>query len=402
MRRVLHSRAQRKRQNHLSVANKNPIAIIGAGPAGVAAAVAAASKGANVLLIEASARLGGSVTAAMHRSLCGLYEREPHDPLDTLNTGVQRDVIAHMLRIAPGQVIPRQFGQAWVLEFPSASYEQSLAKLLGDAKVQPTFNTRVVAVHRDANRITGIQLQGEHTATIAIRALIDCTGTGKILELAGPDVCHPPDASRMLAGYALRLANLTGDTEMLRLQVPYALAKAVQQGDLPPTAKFTVLYPGPGANEAVLKFAADPDSTDAPETAARIFDQLKAQLPDFANARIIEQSPHILPRDGSRLLGRSMLTGDDVLLVRKIAEPNTLHAWWPIERWDRAQGPTYAYPPPGDHYDIPLAALQSARFENLFAAGACISTTASAAASARASGICLATGEAAGHLATSS
>src|ERR1700722_12291336 len=52
------------------------LAVIGAGPAGVAAA-AAAGKFARVILIDAAPRLGGSVTAAMHRSMCGLYAQAP-------------------------------------------------------------------------------------------------------------------------------------------------------------------------------------------------------------------------------------------------------------------------------------------------------------------------------------
>ena len=93
------------------------VAIIGAGPAGIAAASAAAQSG-SVLIVEASDRLGGSVTAAMHRCMCGLYSAAPRDPLDTLNDFAQRDLVRRMLRKEPSQVIPRQFGQAPVLEFP--------------------------------------------------------------------------------------------------------------------------------------------------------------------------------------------------------------------------------------------------------------------------------------------
>ena len=52
-------------------------------------------------------------------------------------------------------------------------------------------------------------------------------------------------------------------------------------------------------------------------------------------------------------------------------------------------------------YAIPEEALQSDRFDNLLAAGACVSATRAATASLRAAGICLATGDAAGRLAAS-
>jgi hypothetical protein len=105
-----------------------------------------------------------------------------------------------------------------------------------------------------------------------------------------------------------------------------------------------------------------------------------------------------LPRDGRRLKGKAIVTEDDVLQARQIS-PDAVHAWWPIEHWDISTGPAHAYPPEGQHYDIPDEAFQSAVIENLFAAGTCVSATAQAAASIRASGICLATGEAAGRVA---
>src|SRR5271170_3196253 len=87
------------------------VAIIGAGPAGIAAASAAAQSG-SVLLVEASDRLGGSVTAAMHRCMCWLYSSAPKNPLDTLNGFAQRDLVRRMLRKEPSRVVARQFGQA--------------------------------------------------------------------------------------------------------------------------------------------------------------------------------------------------------------------------------------------------------------------------------------------------
>jgi len=93
-----------------------------------------------------------------------------------------------------------------------------------------------------------------------------------------------------------------------------------------------------------------------------------------------------------------VVTEEDVLSARRHGD-DAVHGWWPVEFWDRSEGPTYAYPPVGRHYDIPRAALRSAVIPNLLAAGTCVSATSRAAASIRASGICLATGNAAGEMA---
>ncbi len=265
------------------------------------------------------------------------------------------------------------------------------------------MGNRVTAVRREGSHLSAVQL--ENRGWINARVVIDCTGGGHILRLAGEDTYLPPDdmTSRMLGGFAIRLAGLTGDPDMLRLQTPYALAKAVEKGILPATARFTVFYPGPGPGEGVCKLAVNPDESGAAEAesfANQIVEVLQREIAGFSAVRVLEKSPRILPRDGLRLHGKYVLSEDDVLQARKHG-PDAVHAWWPIEKWDISRGPTYAYPPTGDHYDIPPDALRSAAIDNLFAAGCCLSATAEAAASSRASGICLATGDAAGRLAAS-
>ena len=236
---------------------------------------------------------------------------------------------------------------------------------------------------------------GSHT-----NAVVDCTGGGRVLQLAGDDAILPLDpAGEMLSGYSIRFANLTGDAEILRLQTVYSLTQAADAGSLPPLAKFTTFYPGPHDGEGVCKLAINPEELQVHQFADRVVEHLRRDVPAFSDAKVLEQSPNLVRRDGRQLRGRYIVTEEDVLTGRKIG-PEAVHAWWPIERWDIKEGPTYAYPPAGEHYDIPDDALRSAAIENLFAAGICVSATASAVASIRASGICLATGDAAGRLAS--
>lgn len=380
------------------------IAVIGAGPAGVSAA-AAAGASANVLLIDATHRFGGSVTAAMHRCMCGLYSHAPQNAMDTLNGSAQRNIVEKMHRKEPSEVRPRQFGKAWVLEFPASAWEAALSDLCADAKIDVQMDCRVTNVRREGSRLTAIQVEHPASRWMNVGAVIDCTGGGHVLRVAGDDTFLPPEdvSARMLGGFAVRLAGLAGDPEMLRLQTPYFLARAVDVGLLPPTARFTAFYPGPGPGEGVCKLAVNPEELTPDEVesfADRVVQHLMREIPGFAVARVVEKSPRILPRDGLRLRGRYVITEQDILQARQYGS-DAVHGWWPIERWDMSQGPTYAYPPLGQHYDIPPDTQRCAAVENLFAAGCCLSATSAAAASTRASGICLATGDAAGRLAVS-
>jgi len=383
------------------VIDRCDIAIIGAGAAGIAAAAAVGSA-ARVLLVEASNQLGGSVTAAMHRCMCGLYSSLPDTPLDTLNDFTQRDIVRRMMKIAPSQVMPRLFGKAPVLEFPRSVWLQSLGEICEESGADLRLNCRLTEVRREGNRLTEIEITDSLPRWVSVKALIDCSGGGQVLKLIGPDAFQLPESSdgRTFAGFAVRVSGITGDAEMLRLQIPYALSKAVNAGSLPANARFTVFYPGPGAGEGICKLAVNPavvSPEDADLLAGQVVRHLAAEIPGFAEARIAEKSPRILPRDGLRLRGRYSVTEQDILQARRHGE-NSVHAWWPMETWDISRGPQYSYPPPGEHYDIPEGALQSESITNLLAAGTCISATAAAAASTRASGICLATGHAAGRL----
>jgi hypothetical protein len=379
------------------------VVVVGAGPAGASAAVAAARAGARVLLIDSGDRLGGSVTAAMHRCLCGLYATAPENAAQTLNAGVQRELVQRMQHKSPAEVVPRQFGQAAVLEFPPAAWESSLAEISADAGVELRTGTRATAVHRQQRRIFSLELAGGIDGRVQSGAVIDCTGGGSILQLSGEDCMQPldPPNTEMLGGYAIRWGGLGSDIELLRLRIPYEMNRAVASSELPDHARFAVFYPGPGKGEGVLKLAISPTefSPDRVQSFVEATIQtLRREIPAMQSATIVESSPRAMRRDGRRLLGKYLVTEQDVLAGKKHG-PEAVHACWPIETWDSQTGPSYRYPPPGDYYDIPPDALRCAAIDNLFAAGTCLSATRVAAASTRVGGICLATGAKAGEFA---
>lgn len=402
------------------------IAIIGAGPAGVTAAVAARRAGAGrVVLVELSDKLGGAVTHALHRSICGLYAKQPANLTHTLNAGLQREVVTHMAKLAPDHVQLKQMGKACVLEFPPQAWQHTLEQLCDEAGVALHMNTRVKSVKRHGSKIQNLQLEhlnldaNNHAAstgsltTLQPAVVIDATGQGHLLKLAGDDTYQPIPAiqtpSRMMGGYAMRLGNLTGDLERLRLQIPFTLAKAVVQNQLPAIARLTVFHPGPLPGQGVCKMAVSPGELMEPAAVAQranaIFNHLKQSLESLAVATILEQSPTPQARDGLRLRGQFLLTQNHVLEGKSFDETNNdlapIKAWWPIEWWDDERGPTYQFGPVGLPYDIPMDSLRCLAVSNLLAAGMNISADAQAAASLRASGICLAIGDAAGRVAQS-
>ncbi|MFN2426359.1 MAG: FAD-dependent oxidoreductase [Candidatus Binatia bacterium] len=66
------------------------VAVIGGGPAGIAAAIAAANCGAHVLLVEGNERLGGNVTQAFVHTICGLFLPSAHNATIYAHEGIPR------------------------------------------------------------------------------------------------------------------------------------------------------------------------------------------------------------------------------------------------------------------------------------------------------------------------
>ena len=86
------------------------VLVAGGGPAGVAAAVAAARAGAKVLLVERDAGLGGNVRAAQVHSICGLYAIASGARAEILQGGLAAE-LAERLKLCGGASSPQRFGK---------------------------------------------------------------------------------------------------------------------------------------------------------------------------------------------------------------------------------------------------------------------------------------------------
>ena len=66
------------------------VVVLGGGPAGIAAAVAAAGEGMSVTLIERNSFLGGKATAAEVGTVCGLYKFSKSETSEYIVRGFAR------------------------------------------------------------------------------------------------------------------------------------------------------------------------------------------------------------------------------------------------------------------------------------------------------------------------
>jgi hypothetical protein len=162
------------------------VAVLGGGPAGIAAAVAAARAGRRTLLIERYGFLGGMGTAAGVTNFCGLHANV-YGEMHRVVQGVASELLARIDRIgglnAPHLVLGKILAQA----YDTAAYKIAADDLLGHHKVDILFHGlgAGVVIH-DARRINAVLVETK-AGRQAIRAdiFIDCSGDGDLAAWAG-------------------------------------------------------------------------------------------------------------------------------------------------------------------------------------------------------------------------
>ncbi len=370
------------------------IAVVGAGAAGIAAAVCAARAGAKTLLLDARPAPGGTGGFSGLTTLCGLYD----DAGYFLNDGFAREFAEALAeRGAPAPRgsgldihqhaelelrAPIKMGRVWVLPYRPEKFREVATKLISSTpNIIAQWNSSVTEVQVAAKRIT--RLNG-----LAVGAVIDCSGTAEVAVAVGAETLAT-DETTQASAVIFPLHNVTRElataADMAQVLLPLARAGF-------PSLNLQV---GLDPNTFTAKFAG------TPEQVPQLLAFLRANVPGFEQCETPQKEFNVSRRAGRMVVGEYVLIGADVLAGRKFPDAVARCAW-PIEQWDAKGAVRFKYLPAGASYEIPARALRAAAVENLFMAGKTISADVDAIASARVMGCCLATGAAAGNLAAAS
>jgi hypothetical protein len=349
------------------------VAVVGAGAAGIAAAVCAARAGRPTLLLDPRPAAGGTGGFSGLTTLCGLFD----DAGAFLNGGFARE-FAEQIR----ESAPLKMGRVWALPYrPEKFLEVAAALTASTPNLQTRWNTPLVGARLEHRRI--VSLNG-----FRVGAVVDCSGSAEVARAVGAD-CLATDETTQSPAVIFPLRDVTR-----QLDSPAAVARVLlplARAGFPPLG----FHPALEAGTITVKFAGRPEQ--APDVIAFLrrnadgFEHCHTPLTVFTEAR----------RAGRMIVGRYLLTGADVLAGRRFSDAAARCAW-PIEQWGADGSVRFRHPPPGVHYEIPARSLRAAGVENLFMAGKTISADVDAIASARVMGCCLATGAAAGVLAARS
>jgi hypothetical protein len=392
------------------------VAVLGGGPAGIAAAVAAARAGRRTLLIERYGFLGGMGTAAGVTNFCGLHANV-YGQMHRVVQGIASDLLGRIDRLgglnAPHLILGKILAQA----YDTAAYKIAADDLLLGHKVDILFHALGAGVvMHDESRINALMVETK-AGRQAVRAdiFIDCSGDGDLSAWAGARYEVGDNAGSML--YPSMMFRLNGiDPEKAGeawRTIPALMAAAEAAGTHHFPRKAAIVRPQRSPIEWRVNFTQvsradgtainglEPDDLTRGEIEGRrqavnAFDFLRT-VPGFEKSYIVDLPPQLGIRETRRVVGGYMLSGEDVLGCSSFDDSIGVNGW-PMES-HVAGDVIFKFPPipqSRGFNELPYRMLVPDGIDNLLIAGRCASMTHDGQSAARVSGACFAMGEAAG------
>lgn len=393
------------------------VVVLGGGPAGIAAASAAARAGQSILLIEAYGFLGGMGTAAGVTNFCGLHANV-HGEIRQVVHGVADELLERM-RALGGLNEPHViFGNRIAAQaYDNAAFKVAADELVLASGAQILFHATLVGVLMAEPGVICAALIETKSGRHAVigRTFIDCSGDGDLAAFAGAPFEKGSDGHGMM--YPSTMFRVNG-VDPVRAGDAWnrfdgLMADAEQRGRKFPR-RTPIIRPQKNpaewrANVTQLSNAdgTPVDGTDAAQLSAAeiqgrrqivdFFSFLREAAPGFENAYLLEIAPQVGVRETRRVLGDYQLNEDDVLQCRSFDDSIGVNGWMIEEhvagniafKWQDI-------PNVRGFNQLPYRMLLPRQVDNLLVAGRCASMTHLGQSAARVSGSCFVMGEAAG------
>lgn len=401
------------------------VLVVGAGPAGIAAAVNAARGGADTMLCESAGYPGGTATKGLVGPFmtCCDAKGETQIIRGFFEEFVQRMIadggaISH--RECPGgdsRSGYRTRGHIGVTPFDPECFKRTAEALCTGAGVRLRYHSFLIGCETAGRNVERAFFAGVDGIT-AVRAkiFVDATGNASLVHHAGAGTFRGDENG--LAQTASLFFQITGvDREMLDAYMAEhhdirkrfymdEIDKARQCGEFPCGTRKLRIFEGPDGIWTV-NMAQEDDPVNDLDTGCltdaeisqrkqipQIAEFLRKNVPACRNIRVIETAAELGVRETRRMIGRTMFTGDDIAACRHFPDGIAVCAN-SVDIHGRTQ---VSYTPyeAGKNYTIPLSCLESRDRDNLMAAGKCLSADKYAHAAVRVMPPCFAMGEAVG------
>jgi glycine/D-amino acid oxidase-like deaminating enzyme len=374
--------------HELPISTESDVIVVGGGPGGIGAAVAAAREGVGVLLVEHYGFLGGMATAG---------EVNPFMPNhvngESLDQGIFEEWLDRMRAYNGVRGTSRIFD-------PNTA-RLAAEDLCTEAGVELLYHHRTAHVEADERHIRGVVLHSkEGLSVVRASQYVDSTGDGDLAALAGcafeygsEDSCHGQpmtlcfklklDPDDLPEGGVEKDLYAAVRADMDRVQAVYRKAQADGRIECP--REDVLIFRG--VDDRVIHFNTTRvihragirgSELSAAEIEGRrqlrqIVEVLRAEVPIFRNAKLHSIAPQIGVRESRRILGRAYVTLDDYRAGRRFAD-GIERVNYPVDIHNPdGAGTTFLNMPKNVWYEIPFGCLVPRDIDNLAIGSRCIS-----------------------------
>lgn len=412
------------------------VAVIGGGPAGITAALAAARNGAKVFLAERNEYLGGNMASGL--PLLGFLDKNG----DQVTAGIAQEIVDKLTERGACLGHNRCPLHNSVTIIDSEMFKVLAFEMCKEAGIQLLLHSEVVDVNVENGRIDRVYLMGKGTRyDVKAPVFIDATGDGDVAYLAGASyekgqqdtgVLQPPSLLFTLSNFHEEefwkfleehpedLIPAESMNVSCGYDVPYFKSHPgyvflglrntlvhMREQNISPFKRDTLIYiktTHPGQicinSTRVLDFDGTnlEDLTRGGEEGmqqiVKITEFLKKYIPGFEDTYVSNINSSIGIRETRRFTGIKKLTIDNVT-NGVIPEDSIALGSYKVDIHNGLNASTDLIDLEGP-YGIPLGCLISSEINNLLLSGRCISMDAPSLASARVMTTCMAIGQAAG------
>lgn len=404
----------------IPVMAETDVLVVGSGPAGLSAALAAAREGVDTMIVERHGCFGGNITQAMVGTIAW-YRAE--NTVDAGGIGVEFEHRAAEM----GAALKDYDGLGQLLD--ADLFKVVADTLLQEAGVVPVLHCLTVAAIMEGNTLNGVITESKSgRQAILAKCVIDATGDADVAFHAGAPYRKQPKDKMMpvtttfgcsgvdvaaflesvqanpsrLADWATKTSGKEDDLFSTWIVEPFTKAK--EAGEMPDSATVFGYWGGlTEAGEATninVAHTLGVDSTDVwdltraemdgRQKAVWAFEALRKHAPGFGDSRLRSFNSSLGTRESRKIVGTYTLTERDVKNEARFDDcigifPEFLDAYGEV-----------IMPTTGRYFQVPYGVVLPQKVENLLVAGRCVSADRVAFAATRQMMCCTVTGQGAG------
>lgn len=374
------------------------VVVVGGGPAGIGAALAAAKVGANTVLIERDCRIGGTTVQAKVTDM-GLF----HAWRKQVIAGPVWELVTGAVAEAGGTLpdFSKQEHDKWMescVKVDPEIYSRFAEEMLRKSGVELMMNVEITSIDSTAS--------GWKVGSVVGKQVVDATRNATVAALAGAERVKSSDDVRQPGSYFFRLSSkgLKFNTD----EVIEEYNKAVKSGELLPTDVHVGIawFIRKGGGSGCYIPLADNSTPEARaetnrrgmEASERVLKFIRRQK-GLENVEIIDRASEVGVRGTYRVVGEKTITEEDYL-AGYVHDDALAWSYWMVDQHNAGKGSArLVFHERGRVGTVPLGAMLPKGVKNMLVAGRAVSSDHGSNSALRVQASCMAMGQAAGVVA---